>query len=236
MDGCLIGESTQNQARVRTAHAICFALLASFFSTLALSSRVVVEAVSPEEKIAMVFPVYPGQLLASVVLALAFYFVAKKTRWNGVACVLSILLSACIVVGRSFDLSGSLHFAKDGLFYLSVSVICWLGFAFVTYAAIAVGYYVLDKLRESRQAIFLGGRVSATVQRHPFLFPFTLILVCWLPYVIALLPGVTCYDLIAQLQQFFDAYEPTNHHPWFMTLLFGALYQLGFVVGGGAVI
>lgn len=53
-------------------------------------------------------------------------------------------------------------------------------------------------------------------------------------------PGQTSSDFIGELRQYFGAVDVTNHHPWFMTVLFGTLYQLGmFVTGsptGGALV
>lgn len=72
------------------------------------------------------------------------------------------------------------------------------------------------------------------------LLPNTLrILVCWLPYLILLYPGIMYWDTGDQLAQFFGisafgmpAGQIWDHHPWFSTYLYGAITQLGYLVTG----
>lgn len=66
-----------------------------------------------------------------------------------------------------------------------------------------------------------------------------LILLCWLPYLIALYPGIVYSDTSGQLCQFFGnppeygpyCIEPgslfSDHHPIFCTIIFGSLVQIG---------
>lgn len=65
------------------------------------------------------------------------------------------------------------------------------------------------------------------------------ILLCWLPYLILLYPGVMCWDTGDQLAQFFGisafgmpAGQIWDHHPWFSTYLFGAITQVGYLITG----
>jgi hypothetical protein len=72
---------------------------------------------------------------------------------------------------------------------------------------------------------------------HPwsmFSFPFccSVILVCWLPYVIICLPGTPWYDSISQLMQFMGFSSLSNHHPILTTFLQGMCFSAGSKIAG----
>ena len=56
---------------------------------------------------------------------------------------------------------------------------------------------------------------------------WVLIIVCWLPYLIALYPGVYWADTSSQLIQYYGGAPLTNHHPLLDTLLFGCFSIFG---------
>lgn len=227
LSACLKRKNTECSAL--GVYGLAFA--AAICATLAISSKVVPEGASSSEKLMTIFPVHSGQFLLAILLALLFGMVFRRVRLNVAALVVSGLFSACVVIGRSFNEAGNLSCLKDGLVNILASAVCWFGFACLAYAVICVCYWCLRRLSDNGSRPTAENEASMVAMR-PFLFPLLVILVCWMPYVVALFPGMTCYDLVAQLQQFFGASNPTNHHPWFMTIVFGGLYQLGFTIGG----
>ena len=62
-----------------------------------------------------------------------------------------------------------------------------------------------------------------------------IIVVCWLPYIISLFPGVYWSDTSKQLLEYYG-YEPfTDHHPFSLTFLFGWFADLGSAVFDNAI-
>lgn len=59
-----------------------------------------------------------------------------------------------------------------------------------------------------------------------FVLAFLIMLCCWLPFVLALLPGVTGYDMQSQIQQITSG-NYVNGHPIAHTLLIGLFYRFG---------
>ena len=61
------------------------------------------------------------------------------------------------------------------------------------------------------------------------------ILLCWLPYVVMLFPGVYWSDTSKQLLEYYG-YEPfTDHHPFFLTYVFGWFADLGQALFGNRI-
>lgn len=56
---------------------------------------------------------------------------------------------------------------------------------------------------------------------------WAIILVCWLPYVVTLFPGVYWSDTSKQLLEHYGVEPFTDHHPFVLTYLFGWLADLG---------
>ena len=60
--------------------------------------------------------------------------------------------------------------------------------------------------------------------------------ICWLPYVFCFYPGVYWSDTSLQLLMHYGAKTFTDHHPFFTTLLFGAMADLGKVLFDNAIL
>ena len=64
-----------------------------------------------------------------------------------------------------------------------------------------------------------------------FFKPCAIMLVCWLPYMIFRFPGNLDPDTFWQLLQMHGLAELSDHHPFFDTLLFGAFWKIGAILG-----
>ena len=62
--------------------------------------------------------------------------------------------------------------------------------------------------------------------RRPFALAFAVLLLCYLPYVIAFFPGITGYDMDFQVQMITTG-EYSSHHPLLHTLFIGLCMKLG---------
>ena len=127
-------------------------------------------------------------------------------------------------------------------------------FQFIKALIVAISYFIIFKLiidclfehiipkikyKTSNNKIF-----NFIFEKHSFLAPLIIILVCWLPYVILFYPGVLMADSSNQIKQYFgleisdststnsvnlidENVKITNHHPVLHTVILGSCIQIG---------
>ena len=144
-------------------------------------------------------------------------------RWEICFC---LAFSLCLMVGDSFAAidSWDLVFASPAA--LLLSAVTLMGLTCICATAL-------------RWAKALPGRIPTDSiqlpkcwQTHPFLLPWGIILLCWLPYFLVRLPAAVEHDAYAQLEIIFGLREFTAHNPAFSTLLIGFWVKLGTAVFG----
>ncbi|MCF0142917.1 MAG: hypothetical protein HUJ75_06020, partial [Parasporobacterium sp.] len=75
--------------------------------------------------------------------------------------------------------------------------------------------------------------LKASFLKHPWLWAAGLMLLFWLPWIIAFYPGSITYDMVYQLAQFDGALKLNAHHPPFATWVMGGMVSLGRLIMGG---
>lgn len=75
-------------------------------------------------------------------------------------------------------------------------------------------------------------QLPALWQKHPFLLPWLIILLCWMPYFLVRLPAAVEHDAYAQLEMIFGLRPFTSHNPAFSTVLIGFWVKLGTALFG----
>lgn len=171
-----------------------------------------------------------------------YYFQNKKSHYA--FDILSILFSLFMIIGYSYNLVGSakLIFGSIPLFLLNI--IIFIGY-FIFFKATL--NYISDfisnhefKEKEKKNKI-----IDYIFNKHPFKSTVLILLICYLPYIIAFYPGILSPDPSNQIKQFFnldkqykeyvimiDENVPiTNHHPITHTLILGGLTFLGKTLG-----
>lgn len=93
------------------------------------------------------------------------------------------------------------------------------------------GLVQAPRTTENGAARFLGA-ISSFARKHALLFWFLLVFLLWSPWLIACAPGSNSTDTLAQLSQFLGHRAYSNHHPVFVSFVFGAVYYLGMFVDG----
>ncbi|MGN0346235.1 MAG: DUF6020 family protein [Lachnospiraceae bacterium] len=68
-----------------------------------------------------------------------------------------------------------------------------------------------------------------------FLFTFLFCMIAWLPYFLKNYPGVMNIDSINQYAQVIGAWQQSNHHPWWHTMMIKLFYSLGLAITGSPV-
>ena len=163
-----------------------------------------------------------------------------KKRKNVIVMLLSTLLSIFLIVGNSFKKKGSFEFITN---HLIIHTVTFLILIFIFYKVISFLFKKLDNIKWKESQEF--NKIIKIFNKHPFLFCFIIILICWLPYIISFYPVILSPDPSYQIMQFFHIdnkystysilLDPsviiTNHHPVIHTLLLGSMVKIGTLLG-----
>lgn len=170
------------------------------------------------------------------------YYFKKGNKNNGWYIFLSIIFSVFTVIGYSYKVVGNwdLCFSKPLLIVLSI--VRFLGY-FIFYNCIMHKLYNFIKSSKEKD-IKLSKKIKKIFDEHPFLSSIVIILICWLPYIIAFYPAILSPDPSNQIKQFFgidtkylesvvvldESVKLTNHHPILHTVLLGGCTKIGTVL------
>ena len=170
----------------------------------------------------------------------------KNKRKNIIENILAILFALFTIIGYSYkktntwDLifNGQIQFIKSVIVFASYSILFKLIIDYI-YEKILINI----KCRSTTNKIF-----NFIFEKHAFIIPLIIILICWLPYVIIFYPGVLMQDSTIQIKQFFGLEIPegssnnsvnlidenvkiTNHHPVLHTVILGSCVKIGKMLG-----
>ncbi len=203
---------------------------------------------------------FPGNEHAIMFLALACMLIVpiryvcfgRHDRLRASTVFPALAFAACMVFGRSYDLTDSAALAVGGISRIIMSLISGAGFAVLAYVGICLLFEFFDGevrgctvFSESRF-----GRIwaacHALLDRHPVIVPCCALLVAWVPTFIASMPGLFMGDTGGQIRQWFNLPSGTSdylslidpqvllngHHPVAHTALLGSCVQLGMGLFG----
>lgn len=159
----------------------------------------------------------------------AKYVIDTMKSFGGAGIGILALVAFCLSLGTGA--------AFDGNVYLDVLLVVR---ALVFFILLSVLYALVLKGWGSVQSAPLTD--EHTLSARKVLKTAGIILLCWLPYMLCLYPGVLSFDTSFQLSQFFGSNMPgifpmpddasyTDHHPLFVTLFFGCIVWVGNLVG-----
>lgn len=144
---------------------------------------------------------------------------------------LSLVLGILAACGEMLRSQGDLVWSLVGL----VHGLCYAAIAFMFVLLLELGMRWLSR-EDNAQATY---RISFRHNFRGWGVLFLIIVLCWMPYVIALYPGVMWYDTSNQLLQWnhlpnlFTDGQLTDHHPIADTAIFGLFVQFGNLIGSG---
>lgn len=176
--------------------------------------------------------------MLTIMLAYCYYKIMQKIGKIRICnakleLLLACFFSLCMILGQAFQVNNSLKYVFSGFFYCSVTVVRFIGYTFFFFLVV---YWIVCQLYDKENKAFLRnkkvGKVSFLVfEKYPFIAPFVILIICWLPYMIACFPGVVQWDGLRQLTNAFHLNGSDNSHPIFTTLLMGMAMKLGRVFG-----
>ena len=187
-----------------------------------------------------------GLLIIGIAIFLffkSFYFKGKiNIVWFN---ILSILFSIFMIVGNSYNEINSWDFIFGSIPLFLISIVMLLGFYFLFYRGIYFIYEFVNNNSFIQTHAKNNKILNYIFVEHPFISTFIILLICWLPYIIAFYPGILSPDPSNQIKQFFgldtqyreyvimldESVGITNHHPVMHTLLLGGCVKLGMMLG-----
>ena len=163
--------------------------------------------------------------------------------------ILSLLFSFFMVFGYSYYKINSWDMIFANTFQLFKATIVFIGYYILFRAIMNYLFDILfpkietSKLKETTNKVY-----NFIFVKHSFIMPLVIILICWLPYLIAYYPGILGADQSNQVKQFLGYDIPewsasnstnlidenvkiTNHHPVLHTIGIGLCAKLGLAIG-----
>lgn len=203
---------------------------------------------------------FAGHEAAVLLLALAvlltvpirYVIFGRKDGWRPSVVLPALAFAACMVVGRSYDLTDSAELVFGGISRTIESLICLAGYFILGFTAVYLLFECFDWFGAHRVKFTEAshGRLwrvaDAVLNRHPYAVPFAFILLMWAPTFLAAMPGLFMGDTGAQIRQWFNLPNGTSdylnlidpavllngHHPVAHTAFLGGCVQLGITVFG----
>ena len=140
---------------------------------------------------------YTGTLILFVLIFYVFY--KRKNKKNKAISFLSILFALFMVLGASYLKYGTAVLVYGSLYNFIIMTIIFLGYFFLFKLGLNYIYSFLDKYKNKE----ISNKVINTFKKHPFLISLIIIILCWLPYIIAYYPIILSPDPSFQIKQFF---------------------------------
>lgn len=188
-------------------------------------------------------------LVGSVLLFYFIYVFLKKSTIiskKKSLKVLSLVLAFFMIFGNSFMCVGSTTLIFKNVGYFFLSLLMYIGYYYLFLVVVSYIFKKLDKnnfTEESEKK--KENKIIKVFKKHPFLFSFVFIIVCWLPYIVSYYPIILSPDPSFQIRQFFgirtkyadyailldEDVVMTNHHPVTHTVLLGSCLKLGTLIG-----
>lgn len=162
----------------------------------------------------------------------------NKVTYN----IISIIFSLLLVFGYSYDVVGNASLVLGNIALISFSILKFIGLYFL----FNTGIHLFDDVLKKKNLTDLGkSKIVSLFEKHPFIFSFVVILLCYLPYIIAFYPVILNYDAANQIKEVMGIHTRymdsvillnpnitiTNFNPIIHTFLIGGLFKLGYILG-----
>lgn len=147
-----------------------------------------------------------------------------KRKIKVVYSIISVLFAISSIVGMAFRRYGTIDYITNSI--LSILISIWL----LMVLAIAA-YFLLDTVEKNFFALNIDEINHPKVESFSLVTKKTLLLMagmmlCWLPFIIAFLPGTAEYDGYCQIYNFYAGWYDTSH-PVLSTWILGGVFYLG---------
>ena len=218
----------------------CFALMISLNTDL---SEISAEAAAGGfwnllagniKKLEYLLPVftYRDALLAFFIF---FFFQKAGEEWDTQISrwayrIPAALTAFFLVFGYSFRYTNSWDLIFMDTFHLLVSVLMMAGYYFLFSRIYSLFLYRICRIAAGRGVSALPGKITEWIfEKHAFWGAFLVILIFWLPYILAKFPGAAMPETLAEMRQFYWN-DINNYYPPFHTVAMSLIMQLGNLI------
>ena len=148
-----------------------------------------------------------------------------------------ILLDIFLLISNVFINTGNLSYLYKNMWLILYNLIRFIAI----YIVLKKSIIYFENFIKNHEFKLKENKIINLFLKHPFLFSFITILICWSIYVIAFYPIILSPDPSFQIKQFFNIRTKyadyailldnniflTNHHPVFHTMILGYSLKLG---------
>ena len=161
------------------------------------------------------------------------FFINKIGAFSTHSKVIGIFAGITNVLGRNFVLHNDMQFFdKDMIFAVVFSLLAAIGYGLIYASVFELGWWYLrvqrgKEIGSENRSSSVNTVNHVVFDKHPLLFPFLLICLFWLPYLISFFPGMLQWDAAVALLGHYGVGIKSNHHPVIGTLLMGYIMDIG---------
>ena len=222
--------------------SVVFAVLTAcaFSLPFALLDPAEIGALMPEhsiiEELTAFLPVLGKKMYPQCMLLFLLFFLfyrtflgrIRKKQFSMAAFLTACVFTFCLLAGEYGTAYKDLSVMVGTMPQCVVTGLEIAGCLPFFYVLVRTGFVLLD---ERKPSLLRGKAAILIFEKHSFLLPFLIILICWLPYVILFYPGFVPSDGLKQLNNFNGIGNFTDHHPAFSSMLMGWAMRLGQKLG-----
>lgn len=167
----------------------------------------------------------------------------NKIKFNIYITICSLFLAFWLVIGKYYIHNFSIKYvynSVNALFTCIPVILINIALMFMYFSALYITLFRLfeylnnleiQDYEKTEKKSWFSKFLYFTLEKHSFIIPFLIIVLCGLPYIICFYPGTVQQDGNVQLQQFLGNYGKTSHHPYVSTIILGSLFKLGASLG-----
>lgn len=165
-------------------------------------------------------------------LIFVFFLNMKRHELSEISCLVwripAVLTAFFLLFGYSFRYTNSWDLIFMDSFHMMLSMIIWLGY-YVFFHRIyecLIAWLLLANRNEEKEA---GIFTHWLFDRNAFAGTFSMILLFWLPYIIAKYPGAAMPETLAEMRQYYWN-DFNNYYPPLHTILLSLIMELGNLI------
>lgn len=179
-------------------------------------------------------------IISDISLIIYICFIMIKTKnieLTKLKIFFIILLDIFLLISNVFINTGNLSYLYKNMWLILYNLIRFIAI----YIVLKRSLIYFENFIKNHEFKLKENRIINLFLKHPFLFSFIPILICWSIYVIAFYPIILSPDPSFQIKQFFNVRTKyadyailldnnvflTNHHPVFHTMILGYSLKLG---------
>lgn len=174
----------------------------------------------------------------SLIIYICFIMIkTKNIELTKLKIFFIILLDIFLLISNVFINTGNLSYLYKNMWLILYNLIRFIAI----YIVLKRSLIYFENFIKNHEFKLKENKIINLFLKHPFLFSFIAILICWSIYVIAFYPIILSPDPSFQIKQFFNVRTKyadyailldnnvflTNHHPVFHTMILGYSLKLG---------